>query len=56
MYKVEKRNNIQTVRSFREHSQKENYERRLLIREQLEIGNQKKWEFMNQKRENAKKE
>lgn len=33
LYKIEKRDNINQVRSYREKSQKENYERRLLIRE-----------------------
>lgn len=42
--------------SYRIESEKQNWERKMLIREQLQKGQQKKQEFLEQKRKNAKRE
>jgi hypothetical protein len=56
MYKQEQSRTKQQLISYREESEKQNYERKLLIRQQLEYGNMKKNEFLEQKRKNAKRE
>ena len=56
VYKMEQHKNKQTLVSYREESQKQNFERMLLIRNQLDIGNQKKREFLEMKKKNAKRE
>ena len=56
MYKQEQSRTKQQLISYREESQKLNYERKLLIRQQLEYGNMKKNEFLEQKKKNAKRE
>jgi hypothetical protein len=56
IYKQEQSRTKQQLISYREESEKQNYERKLLIRQQLEYGNQKKNEFLMQKRKNAKRE
>jgi len=56
MYKQEQSRTKQQLISYREESEKQNYERKLLIRQQLEYGNMKKNEFLEQKKKNAKRE
>ena len=56
LYKMEQQKNKEMLKSYREESLKQNNERMLLIRHQLDIGNQKKKEFLEMKKKNAKKE
>ena len=46
LYKQEQSRTKQQLISYREESEKQNYERKLLIRQQLEQGNQKKNDFL----------